>query len=159
MTNQEATVEQAAIELVSSAPTAIVNLHDCQRGVNWLRAKRDWDKAVDEAHAESIKAANAAHKAALKVVKTLKEPSDKVASDVRTRIEAYAENKQSDLPDGVFRRKVYRVTVTNAEEVPIQFRTPDEKLIAEYVKRTDNTIRIPGVEVVEETAVTIRQGE
>jgi len=155
MENALVRVEEA--DLAASAPKSVANFTDCLQAVSWLRVKKQFDAAVDAAHKEAIALAHRSHKAALKVAAELKGPSDSIRDQVRAMVEAYAENPASELPPGVFRRKAYRITVVKAEEVPVMFLKPDMKLIEDFVKRTEGSVKIAGVEVVPETAITVRE--
>ena len=144
------------IQLSTAAPSAVQNYKQCEDAVFWLRAKAAFDKAVDAAHKESIALAHKAHKAALKIVADLKKPSDIGKEQVRTMIEAYAENPAAELPEGVFRRTVYNVRIVDASLLPNHYRLPDLKGIQDFAKRTEGNISIPGVEITTETAITVR---
>jgi len=142
--------------LILSPPAVIVNKTDAENATEWLRIKRDFDEQIDAAHKEAIKQAHQSHKAALAIPKKLKEETDVIAANVRTHLEVYASNPANELPDGVFRRKTYIVTVTDPGLVPSQFLAPDLGMITAVIKRTEGAIKIPGVEFVEETGITVR---
>lgn len=141
---------------VQPAPSSIQTYKECEEAVLWLKAKSAFDKAVDAAHKESIALAHKAHKAALKIVADLKGPSDKVKDQVRTMIEAYAENPAAELPSGVYRRPVFTVRITDPAKVPPQYLIPDLKSLQDFAKRTEGCIPVPGVEFGRETGITVR---
>ncbi len=143
-------------ELALNAPTGIATLEDANKGVEFLRIVNQFYKEVDQANAESISLAHKSHKAALKVAQDLKKPLEADAAKVRLMLEAYAENRSAELPEGVFRRDVYTVVVTDPSKVPAHFLIPDTKALADYAKRTDGAVKIPGCEILKDVAVTVR---
>lgn len=142
--------------LVAAAPTSITTAAECQQAVYWLRAKAAFDRALDAAHDVAIRAAHTAHKMALKARDDLRKPSDKAKEQIRAMIEAYAENPAAELPSGVFRRRQYRIQVIDPAKVPSQYLIPDTKAIADFARRTEGSIPVPGVEIIPEVAVTVR---
>lgn len=138
-------------------PKQVRNLLEAEHAIEWLRAKRKFDEAVSEFLEEAKKAANVAHKALTQLERKTKYASDQAADELRTRVEAYAEDERHELPKGVSRRKAYRVTITDKYKIPAEYLKPDEDLILHVIKKTDGAAKIPGVEWDSETLVTIRE--
>ena len=150
----------STLTLYQDPPKQITTQKEAAEAVEWLRAKKQFDKTVEEYFSEAKKAGQMAHKTIVALEKTTKAASDAKSLELRTKLEAYAERPENTLPEGVFRRKEYVFVITDPELVPEAFKIPDNAKIHDFIKKTEGAIPISGVKIYPpQTALTIRSEE